>query len=95
MMDTFVVFGSRGNRSFVTCATSKATNSPTVPIKTNVDAVEYLDISPNLVPIRGALRGLVIRVWPQWGSFRLFRRRLALGRRDLPLRLLLQSAPRV
>ena len=70
----------------------------TVPIETNVDAVEYLRISPDLAPIRGALRGLVIRVWPQWRRFRLFRRQLALGRLDITLqlllRLLLLSAPR-
>ena len=81
-MDTFVVFGSRDNRSFVICATSKATNPLTVPIETNVGAVS--GISPDLAPIRGALRGLVIRVWPRWRSFRLFRRQLALGRRAIP-----------
>ena len=89
-MDIFVAFGSRGSRSFATCATSKATNPPTVPIGTNVGAVAYLGISPGLDPIRGALRGLVIRVWPRWGSFRLFRRRLSLGLRDIPLQLLLR-----
>ena len=52
-MDTFVVFGSRDNRSFVICATSKATNPLTVPIETNVGAVEYLGISPDLAPIHG------------------------------------------
>ena len=95
-MDIFVAFGSRGSRSFATCATSKATNPPTVG--TNVCAVAYLGISPGIAPIRGALRGLVIRVWPRWGSFRRFHRRLALGLRDILLQfllgLLLLLAPR-
>ena len=49
-MDIFVAFGSRGNRSFATCATFKATNPPTVPIGTNVGAVAYLGILPRSCP---------------------------------------------
>ena len=95
-MDIFVAFGLRGNQSCGTFCNVQGDKSADWP---NRDKCRHCVVSGHFARCCpnpwGSERSRNTGVAPKGrGGFRLFHRRLALGRWNLPLRLLLQSAPR-